>query len=100
MKLRPIRIREEARAELLHEVRFYESSRKGQGKLFREAVNAAAQLIRRFPTAGTAGPGGTKKAKVKGFPFTVVYRNDTDAVVVFAIAADSRQEGYWLSRSQ
>ena len=100
MKPRPIRLREEARAELLHEVRYYESVRKGQGKLFREAVNATALLIRRFATAGTLGPAGTKKAKVKGFPFTVVYRNEADAVVVFAIAADSKQEGYWLPRTQ
>ena len=78
MKLKPIRIREEARAELLHEVHFHESARKGYGKLFREAVDATAQLIRRFPTVGAVGPGATKKAKVKGFPFTVVYRNEAE----------------------
>lgn len=100
MKLRRIRFRDEARAEFLHEVQFYESVRKGHGKAFREAVNATAQLIRRFPTAGTMAPAGTKKAKVRGFPFTVVYRNEPDAVVVFAIAPDSRQEGYWVPRTR
>jgi plasmid stabilization system protein ParE len=100
LKPRPIRLREEARAELLHEVGYYESTRKGQGKLFRDAVNATALLIRRFPTAGTLGPAGTKKAKVRGFPFTVVYRNEADSVVVFAIAPDSKQEGYWLPRTR
>jgi hypothetical protein len=78
---------------------YYESVRKGHGKVFREAVNATALLIRRFPTVGTISPANTKKAKVKGFPFTVVYRSEAEAVVVFAIAPDSRQEGYWLQRA-
>ena len=100
MKPRSIQLREEARAELLHEVGYYESARRGQGKLFREAVNATTALIRRFPTAGTLGPAGTKKAKVRGFPFTIVYRNEADSVIVFAIAPDSKQEGYWLPRTK
>ncbi len=100
MKPRPIQLREEARAELLHEVGYHESMRKCQGKLFRDAVKATALLIRRFPTASTLGPAGTKKAKVRGFPFTVVYGNEADSVVVFAIAPDSKQEGYWLPRTK
>jgi plasmid stabilization system protein ParE len=95
---RRIRLREEARAELLHETGYYEAARRGYGREFREAVNATAQLIRRFPTIGTVGPAGTKKAKVKGFPFTVVYRNEPEEVVVYAIAPISRQKDYWLSR--
>ena len=93
-----MRLRGEARQELLHEIAYYESKRAGTGRRFREAVNAAFNLIRRFPTGGAPGPAGTRKTKVKGFPFTVVYRDDPNEVVVFAVAPDRQQPGYWLAR--
>ena len=97
--VKPLGIREEARAELLHETMYYESEREGAGRRFREAVNASFDLIRRFPAGGAPGPAGTRKTKVKGFPFTVIYRDEPDAVLVFAIAPDRRKPGYWLART-
>jgi len=93
-------LRGEARQELLHEVSYYESRHAGTGRRFKQAANAAFQLIRRFPDGGAPGPAGTRKTKVKGFPFTVVYRNEQEAVVVFAIAPDRQQPGYWLARAR
>ena len=93
-----MRLRGEVRQELLHEIAYYEVKRPGTGRRFREAVNAAFNLIRRFPTGGAPGPAGTRKTKVKGFPFTVVYRDDANEVVVFAVAPDRQQPGYWLAR--
>lgn len=97
--MKRLRVRGEARAELLHETRYYESKRDGTGKRFREAVNASFALIVRFPSGGAPGPAGTRRTKVKGFRFTVVYREEEDQVVVFAIAPDRQQPGYWLPRA-
>jgi plasmid stabilization system protein ParE len=91
-------LREEARAELLHEVGYYEARQPGLGRRFREAVAASFQLIRRFPEGGAPAPHDTRKTKVRGFPFTVVHRDEPGAVVVFAIAPDRQQAGYWWSR--
>ncbi len=98
--MKRLRLRGEARAELLHEVTFYESRRPGTGRRFREAVGATFDLVRRFPSAGAPAPAGTRRSKVKGFPFTVIDRDEPDAVVVFAIAPDRRQPGYWASRAK
>ena len=97
--MKRLRIGEEARAELLHEIRYYEGQQEGTGKRFREAVNASFALIVRFPSGGAPGPAQTRKTKVKGFPFTVVYRDEESQVVVFAIAPDRQQPGYWLLRA-
>lgn len=91
-------IREEARAELLHEAKYYESQREGTGRRLREAVKESFALILRFPAGGAPGPAGTRKTKVKGFPFTVVYRDEASQIIVFAIAPDKQQPGYWLPR--
>jgi hypothetical protein len=97
--LKPLRLRAEARAELLRETAYYESRRAGMGRRFREAVAASFELIRRFPAGGAPGPGSTRRTKVRGFPFTVVYRDDAEAVIVFAVAPDRHQPGYWLPRA-
>jgi plasmid stabilization system protein ParE len=93
-----LRLRGEARTELLHEVAYYEGKQAGLGGRFKRAVNATFELLRRFPEAGAPGPAGTKRFKVRGFPFTVVYRSEPDGLIVFAIAPDRRQPGYWLDR--
>lgn len=92
-------LRGEARAELIRETLYYESKRAGTGKRFGEAVVASFDLIRRFPKGGAPGPAGTRKTKVKGFPFTVVYRDEPEVLIVFAIAPDRHQPGYWISRA-
>lgn len=97
--MKQIRLREEAREELLRETRYYEAARSGSGKQFREAVGASFALIARFPSGGAPGPAGTRKTKVRNFPFTVVYREEATQVVVFAVAPDKRQPGYWLART-
>lgn len=96
---KPLGIREEARAELLKETAYYETQREGAGRRFRESVNASFDLIRRFPSGGAPGPAGTRQTKVKGFPFTVIYRDEAVAVIVFAVAPDRRKPGYWLART-
>ena len=97
--MKRLRLREEARSELLHETKYYEEKRVGTGKRFREAVNASFALILRFSSGGAPGPAGTRKTKVRGFPFTVVYREEESQIVVFAIAPDRQQPGYWLPRA-
>ena len=96
--MKRVLLRGEARHELLHEVAFYEGRHPGTGRRFRQAVDAALRLIRRFPEGGAPAPEGTRRTKVKGFPFTIIYRDGPDAIVVFAIAPDRQQPGYWLTR--
>lgn len=96
MSQKRLRLRAEARAELLHETEYYEMQRPGAGRNFRLAVQAAFNVIRKFPSGGAPGPAGTRKAKVKGFPFTVVYREEAAEFVIFAIAYDRKKPGYWI----
>lgn len=97
--MKRLRLLGEARVELLHETAYYESRRKGTGKKFRESVNESFTLISNFPRGGAPGPAGTRRTKVKGFPFTVVYRDTALEIIVFAIAPDQQQPGYWLPRT-
>jgi plasmid stabilization system protein ParE len=96
--LKLLRLIDEARSELIRESSYYEARRHGTGIRFIRAVNDSFALIRSFPQGGASAAAGVRRTKVKGFPFTVVYREFNEEIVVFAIAPDRRQPGYWLPR--
>jgi plasmid stabilization system protein ParE len=89
-----------ARAELLHETEYYEATRAGRGRRFREAVAETFEKINRAPKAGRPDEVGCRRMRVAGFPFSVVYREETAEVVVYAVRPDAREPGYWRSRAR
>ena len=84
--MKPLRLDDAARDELLHEVRFL------------EAVAQAFERIRRNPACGREDDEGCRRLRVGGFRFSIVFREAPTEVVVFVIRPDSRQPGYWHSR--
>jgi plasmid stabilization system protein ParE len=89
-----------ARTELLHEVAYYEATRPGTGRRFREAVEDALRRIEQTPDAGRPETEGCRRMRVTGFPFSIVYREERVEIVVYAVRPDAREPGYWLSRTR
>ena len=89
-----------AEADLLHEVGYYANARKGYGVLFKAAVKAATARAVRIPEGGMPTYAETRKYRVKGFPFNVVYRVSLAEILVVAIAPDSKSPEYWLPRAK
>jgi hypothetical protein len=52
-----------------------------------------------FPLSGTPSGSDTCRILLKGFPFSVFYRSDSDGILIFAIAHNSREPGYWQDSS-
>ena len=52
----------------------------------------------RHPLGGAPSYKETHAFRVKGFPFTLVYRPSPTEILVVALAPTSRQENYWASR--
>jgi hypothetical protein len=87
-----------ARAELLHETRFYGATRPGTGVRFQSAVQLALDRIKRSAATGKADEAGCRRMRVKGFPFSLVYREEAEEIVIYAVRPDARDPGYWLQR--
>jgi toxin ParE1/3/4 len=98
--VKPLRLIAAARAEFLHETRYYEATRPGTGRRFRESVASTFERIARQPETGAPDEAGCRRLRVRGFPFSVVYREEAEAVVVYAIRPDARKPGYWRSRTR
>ncbi|ANX03833.1 type II toxin-antitoxin system RelE/ParE family toxin [Immundisolibacter cernigliae] len=90
----------DARREFLAEVGYYEQAAAGSGARFAAAVQEAAARALAFPLAGSPAEAGTRRVIVKGFPFSLFYRPDQDGIIIFAVAHQARQPGYWRSRTR
>ena len=95
-----LRLDSAARAELLHETKYYEATRPGTGRKFREAADDAFERIRRTPKAGKPDEESCRRMRIAGFPFSIVYREEKSEIVVYAVRPDARKPGYWSSRVQ
>jgi hypothetical protein len=88
-----------ARLEFLAEVVYYNEVQSGLGERFTAAVEEAAARAVGFPLSGSPFRANTRRMIVKGFPFSLVYRPESDEIVIFAVAHHSRRPFYWQSRT-
>jgi plasmid stabilization system protein ParE len=96
--VKPLRVDSAARAELLHESQYLEQARPGYGKKFVSEVKSIFSQIKRNPEAGKPDEEGCRRLRITGFKFSVVFREEPNEVVVYAIRPDQRQPGYWHGR--
>lgn len=89
-----------ARREFLAEIAYYNQEQPGLGARFTAAVEEAAARALAFPHAGSPAAGNTRRMLLQGFPFSIVYRDETSGIVVFAVAHQSRRPDYWAARVQ
>lgn len=62
------------------------------------AINHALHLILEHPRIGVGARVGARKLALQGFPYDLIYRIETDTVIVMAVSSHSRQPGYWAGR--
>ena len=98
----PLRIADEADAELTEAVRWYEMHRAGLGADFLAAVDEAMARIEENTRTGARVPGvedqAIRRVFVRRFPYNVVYMELAGRLHVLAVAHDRRRPAYWVGR--
>lgn len=98
----PVRISEEANAEMAEAARWYEAHRTGLGTQFLDAVDAVVARMAEAPRLGSLVPGISdqriRRRPVRRFPYHVVYVELSDRLQILAMAHDRRRPGYWIGR--
>lgn len=88
-----------AAAEYLETIAYYESRRPGLGAAFlAEFERILAEITRtpdRFPIEREAD---VRRAQLRRFPFSVLYRDLGEIVEVLAVAHHRRRPAYWAGR--
>ena len=87
-----------ARSELLAEIAYYETLRKGLGARFRSEIEAVAERAATFPASGAPVAGSARRRLVPNFPFTLVYTETDYGILIHAVAHNRRLPEYWVAR--
>lgn len=94
-----IRFRPAAARELAADFRYYEKDYPGRGVRFVTAVDAALTQIAVAPLRfAILYEPDIRSAKVKRFPYRVVYLVVEDVIDVIAVAHAKRRPTYWRRR--
>ena len=96
--MKSFRFLDPARKELFATSAHYEDAAPGLGAEFLAVVSAVVGLLRENPELGAPHPAGTRRFVLPRFPFSIVYLDEPELVLVVAIAHHGREPGYWSDR--
>ena len=91
--------RPEARAEMFDARAWYESRSPGLGLEFARAVDAAVASVIRNPHAYTQIEGECRRVILRRFPYSMVYRPETNRLLIVAVFHHHRKPGDWVGRA-
>ncbi|MCI0334679.1 MAG: type II toxin-antitoxin system RelE/ParE family toxin [Planctomycetes bacterium] len=94
----PIDIHPEARLEEDDAFFYYRERSLRAAESFLKELEKARQAIQKSPEAWAAYLHGTRRYRLKRYPYVVVYRVAAFRIEVVAVAHGRRKPGYWADR--
>ncbi len=79
---------------------YYEMQAPGLGQNFLGKVEAALNDLVRSPEQWPVIEDDIRRRLVRRFPYSILYRIDSNEVVVLAVMHQKRHPSYWLPRRQ
>jgi plasmid stabilization system protein ParE len=92
-------VHEDADKEFKAAAVFYESQQTGLGATFLDRVAEGFDSILAQPLAGPLLLDDFRRRFTRQFPYSIVYRIESDRILVIAVAHWSRRPEYWNARS-
>ncbi len=90
----------EAEQEMLEAALYYQSQASGLGIDFLSVVEHALKFIMESPNTCPILEGELRRRLVRRFPFGILYKVESEEIVVIAVAHLRRKPGYWKERIQ
>lgn len=88
----------EAEAEFLAAVRFYADKSADLGERFYQEICRVVSEIEAAPRRHGPWRHGTRRCRARRFPYTVVFAERADRLLVVAVAHGKRHPDYWRRR--
>jgi len=88
-----------AEEELTEASLFYETASEGLGSAFLDDVQRVVDAVREQPRLGRPVAGKLRRVLMRRFPFSLIYSEEADAILIVAVAHQRRRPGYWRSRT-
>ena len=100
---RPLRIHRLAEDELADAASWYEVKQQGLGTSLLNLIDETVVRVRSGLLTGSVVPNvrvnGARRILLKRFPYSIVFYDREDGLVIIAFAHTSRRPGYWRSRN-
>lgn len=88
----------EAEAELVAAAKFYEVRSPGLGFELIAEITQATHALAAYPRVGRRFSRRLRRVLVRRFPFSLLYRIESDEVLIVAVAHVRRRPGFWRRR--
>ncbi len=88
----------EAEQEMLEATLYYQSQSPRLGVDFLSEVEHAVKSIAESPNTWPILEGELRRRLVRRFPFGILYKVESEEIVVIAVAHLRRKPGYWKER--
>lgn len=97
--MKSLRVSRGAEKELDEAFRFYESRRAGLGWEFREEIEHSTERILQSPDDfAIYEPPDIRECFVHRFPYVIFFADQSEEILILAVAHSSRSPGYWKRR--
>ena len=93
-----VRLLEPAQAELDDAITWYAEQAPGLGDAFLIETLRTIQLIEQYPTAWHPLTPQIRRCRLRRFPYSLVYTQDGNDLLVVAVTHQHRKPGYWRAR--
>lgn len=88
-----------AQRELQEAVDYYDAISQDLGDAFLDEVERALERIMDFPEAWAQLSANTRRCRMLGFPYGIIYQSRGDRLLVIAVMHLQRKPNYWADRT-
>jgi toxin ParE1/3/4 len=89
----------EANTEFQAAAAYYEKEVPGLGEAFISELERVAELIGAHPGIGNPIDQILRRVVLVRFPFSIIYRYESEKLSIVAVAHQRRKPGYWRGRA-
>jgi len=100
MRLKPVRLRSEAELEIEDAFEYYRRQSPDAAARFLNEIGKSLKKIQTDPYLYPLYTKNTRRRVLGSFPFSVIYQEKEDVILIIAIAHAKRREGYWMKRTK
>lgn len=94
-----LRLLRSAELEMADAARYYELQSTGLGQAFLDQLESVFQDIQVSPERWPVFQDDIRRRPLKRFPYSLLYINDQEEILVIAVQHHKRHPFYWLSNS-
>ena len=95
---KPIEFLHEAQIEMTEAALFYDAQVRGLGTTFLDTIERGLREIQSHPTRWPTIGRNIRRLRIGRFPYGILYRETSAAIIIVAIMHLHRLPGYWQNR--